>query len=227
MAAFARRPLPLLLLCVGAFALILACAYARAWRPARALFPVQGIDVSHHQGRIDWGRVRRAGVDFAYIKATEGGDQRDPRFADNWRGARAAGLRAGAYHFFTLCRPGAEQAANFAAVVPATPDALPPVIDVELGGNCAARPTRTAVLAELTATLHGIERHSGKPAILYVTQEFDTVYGISTALPRRLWLRSLFVPPRYGARDWTIWQASNIRHVDGISGWVDWNVIRR
>jgi len=149
--------------------LLLAYAYARVWRPSRTLFPLQGVDVSHHQGRIDWARVRRAGADFAYIKATEGGDHRDSHFAANWRGARAAGLRTGAYHFFTLCRPGAEQAANFTATVPAAPDALPPVIDVEFGGNCGKHPSRAAVLAELAATLHGIEAHSRKPAILYVT----------------------------------------------------------
>src|SRR6476660_2447595 len=63
-----------------------------------------GIDVSHHQGEIDWPRVASDGVRFAYIKASEGGTVPDHRFRENWVEAKKAGLRRGAYHFFTLCR---------------------------------------------------------------------------------------------------------------------------
>jgi len=45
--------------------------------------PVQGIDVSYWQGDIDWNVAREAGVHFAFIKATEGGDHLDPKFLDN------------------------------------------------------------------------------------------------------------------------------------------------
>lgn len=78
-------------------------------------FPVHGIDVSRHNGAIDWPRVADAGVAFAWIKASEGGDVRDPRFTENVTGASAAGLRVGAYHFFTFCRPAADQARQFLA----------------------------------------------------------------------------------------------------------------
>ena len=94
---------------------------AGRWHPSDRDFPSQGIDVSHHQGPIEWPLLPRQGVDFAYIKATEGGDFRDSAFAANWAGARAAGIARGAYHFFTLCRSGADQAANFIAAVPADP----------------------------------------------------------------------------------------------------------
>ena len=62
-------------------------------------FPIHGIDVSNHQGDIDWQAVRASNVKFAYIKATEGGDHVDQRFAQNWAGAKAAGVKHGAYHF--------------------------------------------------------------------------------------------------------------------------------
>ena len=58
--------------------------------PGPAAYAVHGIDVSRFQGDIDWRAVRRAGVAFAYVKATEGGDHLDPRFRDNWRAARRA-----------------------------------------------------------------------------------------------------------------------------------------
>src|SRR4051794_5467055 len=91
---------------VGALGCLLAAwlawTLAAAWHPSDSLYPLQGIDISHHQGAIDWARLPGQGVDFAYIKASEGGDHRDPAFAANWAGARKAGIRRGAYHFFTL-----------------------------------------------------------------------------------------------------------------------------
>ena len=83
-----------------------AWLWAIHWSPSESTYPRQGIDVSRHQGLIDWPTVARQGVDFAYIKASEGGDQRDWRFEENWRGAGEAGIARGAYHYFTLCTPG-------------------------------------------------------------------------------------------------------------------------
>ena len=77
--------------------------------------PIHGIDVSRWQGKIDWALVRAAGTQFAFIKATEGGDHLDPRFTENWYGAAQAGVPRGAYHFMYWCRPAHEQAAWFAA----------------------------------------------------------------------------------------------------------------
>src|SRR5262249_19644402 len=65
--------------------------------------PIQGIDVSYWQGDIDWEKVRDAGVSFTYIKATEGGDRIDPKFLENWEGAKRAGIARGAYHFIYWC----------------------------------------------------------------------------------------------------------------------------
>jgi len=200
--------------------------YAPHWRPSEDRWPVQGIDVSHHQGSIDWAALPSQGVDFAWIKASEGGDHRDRMFERNWAGARAAGIRRGAYHFFTLCRSGADQAANFTGLVPRDSDALPPAIDLEFLGNCAARPPRDALLRELGTFVAAVEAHSGKRAILYLTREFDDHYRISEGVDRPLWLRSIVFEPRFGARPWTVWQASAFRRLDGIAGGVDWNVMR-
>lgn len=63
-------------------------------------YPVHGIDISKYQGDVDWRAARADGVEFVYIKATEGGDRLDERFHENWRGARDAGIPHGAYHFF-------------------------------------------------------------------------------------------------------------------------------
>lgn len=60
---------------------------------------VKGIDVSNHQGHIDWDAVRNAGYEFAFIKATEGTGFVDPWFGRNWHEAKRVGMYRGAYHF--------------------------------------------------------------------------------------------------------------------------------
>ena len=211
----------------GVLAIAIATAFfAARWHPSEAKFSRQGIDVSHHQGRIDWRKLSAQGVDFAYIKATEGGDHKDSRFNANWFAARSAGIRRGAYHFFTLCRSGAEQAANFIASVPVEADALPPAVDLEYGGNCADPISPRALHAELASFIERVEIRYRKPVVLYRTEEFDEDFGISRGFDRPLWLRSLILEPHFGARPWRLWQVSNFRRLDGIDGRVDWNILR-
>ncbi|WP_380874831.1 lysozyme [Sphingomonas sp. DBB INV C78] len=186
----------------------------------------QGIDVSHHQGRIDWQKLPKQGVSFAYVKASEGGSHRDRLFAANWADAKAAGIQRGAYHYFTLCRAGADQAANFIATVPVDAGALAPAVDLEFLGNCNRRPPRDAFHAELAAYLRAVEARYGKPVILYLTDEFERAYDVSARVKRPLWLRSLGTEPRFGARPWSIWQQSHSKRLEGIATPVDWNVMR-
>jgi len=212
-------------LLVAAVALA-AWAWAPHWHPSDRRFPVQGIDVSHHQGAIDWRQLPSQGVDFAYIKASEGGDHRDRRFAANWSGARRAGIARGAYHFFTLCRSGAKQALNFIATVPADADALPPAVDLEHLGNCSRTLSRDSFHKELADYIRLVEARYRKPVLLYLTAEFDRNYQVSARIDRPLWLRELVRRPRFGARPWQLWQVSNFRRLRGIGGRVDWNVAR-
>ncbi|MER9213212.1 lysozyme [Mesorhizobium sp. M0663] len=197
--------------------------YFQTFSPDRGKYPVRGIDVCHHQRQIDWRRVAADDVAFAVIKATEGGDHVDDAFAANLRAARAAGLAVGAYHFFTFCRPGADQARNFISVVPHDQPLLPPVVDIEFGGNCPQRPTPEQLSAELSAFLGPVEAAFGKTAILYVTDEAAQAYaGQLASRPR--WLRSLALRP--GHDNWIYWQYHNRGRVDGISGDVDLNVLQ-
>ena len=201
--------------------------YAIHWRPSEADYPRQGIDVSHHQGMIDWPAVaRQRQVDFAYLKASDGADFLDPMFGLNWQGAGKAGIARGAYHYFSLCKPGDAQAANFIGAVPGDGNMLAPAIDLEFGGNCAARPDPETLLVELMVFIRAVEARYRQPVILYLTREFDAGYGISARVNRRLWLRSLVREPKWGARPWSIWQASSFHAVPGIDGRVDWNVWR-
>lgn len=223
-----RRLLWFALVALGGAALWwLTRTEAGDWHPSTLLYPRQGIDVSHYQGEIRWSHLANAGVDFAYIKATEGGDYVDPTFATNWAGAKAAGVERGAYHFYSLCRPGSEQAANFLRTVPRAHDALPPAIDLEYLGNCDKPVSVAAFRRELGIFIRLVERRYRQPVILYLTDEFDRSYQVSAHFDRPLWLRSILREPAFGARRWTMWQASSFRRLRGISGRVDWNVVRR
>lgn len=210
--------------------LVLACIWIavmfmrpESFPPDRRNYPVRGIDVSHHQGTIDWKRVAADDVAFAILKATEGGDHLDTRFAANLAQALDAGLDVGAYHFFTFCRPGGEQAANFIATVPRDPRLLPPVVDIEFHGNCPERPTPAKLLAELTAFLEPVEAHFGKPAVIYLPDDAAIRYG--SVMPDRLhWVRSLSAHP--GNERWVYWQYDDQGRVDGIEDDVDLNVLQ-
>ncbi|MFA6028317.1 MAG: GH25 family lysozyme [Elusimicrobiota bacterium] len=186
-------------------------------------YPIRGIDVSHHQGAIAWDKVRREGVRFAYIKATEGGDHKDPRFLRNWQEAGQAGVARGAYHYFSFCSPGEAQADNYISVVPKEEGALPPVIDVEPVGNCTARPDKERLLEELAVFVRRIEEAYGRRPVFYTLPAFHRRY--LSGEDRLLWLRS-GVEPRLpeGAPTWTFWQRSGTGSVAGIEGPVDMDV---
>ncbi|HEU5149882.1 MAG TPA: GH25 family lysozyme [Iamia sp.] len=195
-------------------------------RPALRAGERYGVDVSNHQGVIDWEAVAADGIDFAYLKATEGGDHVDRRFAASWDDARAAGIDVGAYHFFTLCRPGAEQAASYLATVPDDAD-LPPALDLEMAGNCSARPPAAAVRREVRAFVDAVEEATGETVLLYVLDDWEDRYpsrDLGDGHDRPLWHRRIG-PLRPGG-DWWIWQCSDVARVDGIPTPVDLDVMR-
>jgi len=202
---------------------VLGVVRTRRHRPTLGQGERFGVDVSRHQGTVDWKRVVRDEIHFAYIKATEGGDFVDDHFAENWQRARDAGLERGAYHFFTLCRPGADQADNFLRTVPADASALPPAVDLELVGNCSARPPRDAVLGELHAFVGRVEAETGKKLVLYVLGDFEAEYGVLAALDRPLWVPSLLHRPEAA---WQVWQVDAEAKVAGIEGSVDLDVMK-
>jgi lysozyme len=189
---------------------------------------VHGVDVSRWQGKIDWAKLRSRGANFAYIKATDGGDHLDPMFRKNWRAAGEAGLRRGAYHFFYWCRTAGEQADWFIRNVPRVAGALPPVIDVEWNGesSCKRRPSRAKVLEKMQVFMDKLEAHYGQRPIIYTAPDFyrDNLRGAFPNHP--FWLRSVARHPSktYPGRKWVFWQYSGSGLSHGVRGRIDLNV---
>lgn len=190
-------------------------------KPSEVKYPVRGIDVSHHQGEIDWKSVKASGVQFAYIKATEGADFTDSKFADNWKNSGEAGIVRGAYHFFTFGTSGQAQAANFISKVPPELSALPPAIDLEFSGyNKERRAAPDEFQRELSVFWDAIFSHYHKTPVVYTTADFQKQY--LAAMPiERLWIREVLRTPR---QPWTFWQFSPRGRVRGVSTFVDLNV---
>ncbi len=192
-------------------------------------FEVHGVDVSRWQGKIDWHKLRQQGANFAYIKATDGGDHLDPAFHRNWREAAEAGVARGAYHFFFWCRVGEQQADWFIRNVPKEKGALPPVIDVEWNAHskaCKKRPSREVVLKKMKAFMEKVERHYGQRPIIYTAPDFyeDNLRGEFKDYP--FWLRSVAAHPGkvYPGRNWVIWQYSGTGLSKGHGTGIDLNV---
>jgi len=197
--------------------LLIPTSWTASW------YPVHGVDVSHHQGAIDWAKIPSDKIGFAYIKATEGGDYQDDRFVRNWKGAAKHGIARGAYHFFALGMPASVQAQNFIRTVPVETAALPPAVDLEFVENDRPRPDVPTFRAHLTEFLSRVRRKYKKEPVIYTTHDFYSHY-LSGYPVQRLWIRSTWCKPRVPVTgSWTFWQFTDRQRVRGIHTLVDVN----
>ncbi|HEY8871231.1 MAG TPA: GH25 family lysozyme, partial [Candidatus Limnocylindrales bacterium] len=199
--------------------------------PASATTYLEGVDVSHWQGTIDWTKVAGAGKAFAMMKATDGETFVDSMYSTNHAGARAAGVRVGAYHFAEPSSTAAEaivQADWFVNHIGYLPGDLVPALDLEVTDGLSASQLQAWVgywLNEVTAKL-------GIKPMIYTSPSFWRTYMGDTATFANqgytvLWVAHWFVTTpsvpanNWGGHSWTFWQYTNCGTVSGISGCVD------
>jgi len=192
-------------------------------------YPVHGTDISKYQKDVNWDEVRRSGISFVYIKATEGGDRIDNYFSRNWQGAEKAGIPRGAYHFYYFCRPAEDQARWFIRNVPKDKTALPPVLDMEWNHKsptCKLHPTADIVRREMKIFLDIVEQHYGKRPVIYTTVDFFDDNELQHFKQYPFWLRSVADHPddKYSKHSWIFWQYTGTGKIPGIEGDVDLNV---
>ena len=194
--------------------------------PSPRRYPVRGVDVSSYQGNIDWPVLAAQNIQFAFIKATEGATYVDEYFSYNLAQAQAAGLRVGAYHFFSCASGGQEQADNFISEVRAHPGMLPPVVDFEV--TEAMSEQADLVRLQLDTLIQALEQHYGVKPILYATESAYRTYLAGLYDPYDIWIRNVKTKPRLSdGRSWTFWQYTNRERLDGYRGkerFIDMNV---
>nr|WP_316655030.1 GH25 family lysozyme [uncultured Gellertiella sp.] len=190
---------------------------------------IHGIDISKWQGDIDWWRVKKSGVSFAFIKATEGKDSADPKFQEYWRQADAVGLPHAPYHFYYFCSTADQQADWFIANVPRASMTLPPVVDVEWNGEsetCTTRPDPQTVRSEIQHFMDRLEIFYGKRPIIYTSVDFHRDNLVGYFQNYHFWVRSVAAHPTktYEDRRWAFWQYTSTAEVPGIKGHTDIDV---
>lgn len=185
----------------------------------RDVYPVKGIDISAHNGTVDFRQVAADTVTFVILKATEGTDFCDANFSGNYEAAKEAGLLVGAYHFFRFNSSGSLQALHFLESIDGRPLDLPLAIDVEKWGNPASY-DNDSVKARLRDMLAILRAHGYRPMIYTNKHGYDTFIKDSFAdIP--LWICSLSMPPSIPG--WNLWQHSHRGEVRGVPTNVDLN----
>ncbi len=189
-------------------------------------FEVRGIDISHHQGTIDWDALPAADVDgqplsFVFMKATEGTDLVDEHYAANLRQAHEHGLVCGAYHFFNPDSDARRQAQHFIRHAGLLAGDLPPVLDVEKRGHLSEGELQAAVITWLRI----VEQYYGAPPILYTGASFKHRHlNDARFTPYPYWIAHYYVQrPSYDGT-WAFWQYTDVGNMAGIRGHVDLDI---
>lgn len=188
-------------------------------------FVSMGIDVSHHQGEIDWNRLFNTLrydtlLRFVYCKATEGVDHIDTRWNANRKELNGLGILNGAYHFFDPKGLPRLQAAHFLSQwIPREID-LPPMLDVETEGF-----SDEDLIAKMKIWLTEVEAQSGYRPIIYTSLHFYETKFKGRFPGYFFWIAAYTRKPPIDSDPQIIhWQYSETGRLPGIREYVDLNV---
>ncbi len=186
----------------------------------RDQFPVAGFDISSHNGNIDFTSAVKDGMEFVWIKATEGVTFRDRRFSSNHAKAGIAGLKRGAYHFFRFDKDGVEQAINLLETVGDRNLELGVAVDVESSGNPEG--IDDEIIKKRIFDMVEYLNLRGLAPTLYCNKT-DYYKFLAESFPgNSLWICSFSQDPI--SAPWTFWQHNHKGEVKGVKGAVDLNV---
>lgn len=190
-----------------------------------------GIDVSKHNGNIDWNAVKNSGVSFVIIRCGYRGSAtgvlvEDPKFRSNIKGAKAAGLKVGVYFFSQAVNEveAIEEASMAVSLVSGYGLDMPIFLDVESAGGRAdgiSKDARTAVCRAFCQTV----QNSGYSAGIYANKTwFNEKINTSSLTSYKIWLAQYASAPTYTATRYDMWQYSSKGRISGISGDVDLDI---
>lgn len=186
---------------------------------------VYGIDVSRHQGDIDWetlstGHHPDAPISFVYIKASEGSDFKDVKFKENFENARKHGFVRGAYHYFSTTSSGLSQANLFISMVKLRKGDLPPVLDIEEKPK-----NKKKYIEEVKVWLKKVEEHYGVKPIIYASSKYKQKYLDDPFFKEYpSWVAHYYIPELRKGEEWLMWQCTDLGVLPGIKEKVDINI---
>lgn len=190
---------------------------------------LEGVDVSHHNGVIDWEKARDAGISFAIIKATEGKSFVDSLAERNVTRCREAGIVPTLYHFYRHDVDPEAQAEHFIKRLSLLQAGdLVPAIDVETdddgGGNIDH--SQSEVVRRVGVVVRAVAEKIGRAPMIYTyPAAWKELTGNSTAFAGEcpLWIASYRDSPKLvgGWNDFTVWQWTDQGKVKGLGSGVD------
>lgn len=189
-----------------------------------------GIDISRHNGKIDWNAVKSSGVDYVIIRcgyrgSSSGALITDQNFQSNIKGATAAGLKVGIYVFSQAVNEveAVKEASLAVSLAKGYKLTYPIFIDTESSGGRADKidvATRTAVVNAFCQTVQS----AGYQAGIYASKSwFETKLSMGSVGNYRIWLAQYAAAPTYSGR-YDMWQYSSKGTISGINGKVDLNL---
>lgn len=191
---------------------------------------VLGIDVSKHNGNINWTEVRNSGVSYVIIRCGYRGSStgaliEDPKFKANIQGATAAGLKVGIYFFTQAVNQieAVEEASMTVALIKNYKISYPVFLDVEASGGRADgldTATRTQIVNAYCQTI----ANSGYTAGVYANKTWlNSKLNVGALGGYKIWLAQYAAAPTYNGR-YDMWQYSSKGNIGGISGYTDLNI---
>ena len=181
---------------------------------------IHGIDISHYQGNVFWEIIGdNTNMAYVYLKASEGGDRIDEKFARNIELAHQYGLKVGAYHFFRPRTDLNKQLVNFMAQCRPKEQDLVPMIDIETKGGLSTEEFCDSLLKFIKL----VETAYRQKPLLYTFTNFynQNLIGKIDGYPLMVAQYTQREPVLADGRDFTMWQYTGKGRINGINGYVD------
>lgn len=181
-----------------------------------------GIDVSKHQGIIEWNEVAKdKKIQFVYIRAVMGNGPVDKRYSRNISEARKAGLKVGSYQFMTSKYSVDEQFRTFRSIVDPAQQDLIPMLDVEEG--YFDKWTKEQIQDSLAKFSDLVKEAYGRKPMIYSSEHFYNQFLAPRFNDHIIYIASYsrYEPHIRGSHDHNLWQYSAKGHIRGIGYYVD------
>ncbi len=187
----------------------------------KSLYPITGIDISQHSGKVDFQEIKNQRIDFIYMKATEGGDYQDPYFENNYLNAKKYNFPVGSYHLFRYNVPAKLQVQNYLNSLKNKSFELPLVADVE-EGKPGEKYEKETVIRELKVFIDELHKAGYKDVIIYTNKKNYSIFIDEELEKYHFWLAHLSKDP-FNQVNWLFWQHWQNKKISGAEGFVDLN----